>query len=160
MPDFDRPLAPRGEEAAPRMGAFLAGRGLVPDLILCSTARRTRETHDLAFAALPRPETQFLDAIYHATVPALLAIIRAAPADTRHLMLIGHNPGLQALALKLIGGGDPDGRREIAHKFPSAAIAAMSFDAAGWSAVQPGGGHLLFFMAPRQLPAPLSGSRS
>lgn len=160
LADFDRPLAPRGEQAAPLMGTFLAERGLVPDLILCSTSERTRQTLDLAFAALPRPKTQFLDDLYHATVPTLIAAICAAPAETRNLMLIGHNPGLQALALSLIGGGDPAGRRGIAHKFPSAAIAAMTFDVPNWAEIEPGGGHLLFFSTPKGLRATASGNRS
>lgn len=154
LDDFDRPLASRGEEAAPRMGAFLAGRGLIPDLVLCSTSRRTRQTLDLAFgAAQPQPKTQFLDDLYHATVPALLAIIRAAPPETRHLMLVGHNPGLQELALHLIGGGDPAGRRAIARKFPTAAVVVMRFDAPNWAAIGPGGGNLAIFMTPKQLSA-------
>jgi len=152
LEDFDRPLATRGVEAAPLMGAFLAERGLVPDLVLCSGSRRTRQTLDLAFGPLKaRPETQFLDDLYHATVPALLAIIRRAPSSTRHLMLVGHNPGLQALALELIGGGDPSGRRAIAHKFPSAAVAVMTFDAPNWAAIGARAAYLTIFMTPKQL---------
>ena len=154
LEDFDRPLATRGEEAAPLMGAFLAERGLVPDLVLCSGSRRTRQTLDLALALGPlkaRPETQFLDDLYHATVPALLAIIRRAPSAPRCLMLVGHNPGLQALALELIGGGDPSGRRAIAHKFPSAAVAVMTFDAPNWAAIGARAAYLTIFMTPKQL---------
>ena len=152
LDDFDRPLAPRGEAAAPLMGAFLAERGLIPDLILCSASRRTRQTLSLAFAPLKsQPETQFLDNLYHATVPALTAIIRGAPASKHHLMLIGHNPGLQALALVLIGGGDPAGRRGVAHKFPSAAIGVMTFDAANWAGIRAGGAYLTIFTTPKQL---------
>jgi phosphohistidine phosphatase len=152
LDDFDRPLARRGEAAAPLMGAFLAERGLIPDLILCSGSRRTRQTLGLAFGVLKaQPETRFLDALYHATVPALLAIIHGAPSTAHHLMLIGHNPGLQALALDLIGGGDPTGRRGIAYKFPSAAIAVMTFDAPNWAAIRSAGAYLTIFMTPKQL---------
>ena len=150
--DFDRPLAARGEAAAPLMGAFLAERGLIPDLVLCSGSRRTRQTLGLAFGSLKsQPETRFLDDLYHATVPALLAIIRRAPSASRHLMLVGHNPGLQALALDLIGGGDPSGRRGIAHKFPSGAVAVMTFDAPNWAAIGAGPAYLTIFMTPKQL---------
>jgi phosphohistidine phosphatase len=152
LEDFDRPLARRGEEAAPLMGAFLAERGLVPDLILCSTSRRTRQTLTLALRAMKaQPETEFSEALYHATVPTLLAAIKDAPDDVRQLMLVGHNPGLQSLALDLIGGGDPAGRRAIAHKFPSGAAAVMTFDAPNWAGIAPGGGHLTVFMTPKQL---------
>jgi phosphohistidine phosphatase len=152
LQDFDRPLARRGEVAAPLMGAFLTERGLIPDLVLCSASRRTRQTLSLAFGHLKSPpKTQFLDEIYHATVPALTAIIRRAPASKHHLMLVGHNPGLQALALDLIGGGDPAGRRGIAHKFPSAAVAVMTFDAVNWTAIRSGAAYLTIFMTPKQL---------
>jgi phosphohistidine phosphatase len=152
--DFDRPLAPRGEAAAPLMGAFLAERGLIPDLVLCSSSRRTRETLRLAFRALKsQPRTEFLDTLYHATVPALTAIIRAAPATAHHLMLVGHNPGLQSLALDLIGGGNPTGRRAIAHKFPSGAVAVMTLEAADWAGIRSGGGYLTIFTTPKQLGA-------
>ena len=150
--DFDRPLAPRGEEAAPRMGAFLTERGLIPDLVLCSASRRTRQTLSLAFKHLKsQPEALFLDDLYHATVPALTAFIRGAPLAAHHLMLVGHNPGLQALALDLIGGGDPAGRRAIAHKFPSGAVAAMSCDAVNWAAIRSGAAYLTIFATPKQL---------
>jgi phosphohistidine phosphatase len=152
LEDFDRPLARRGEEAAPLMGGFLTERGLIPDLVLCSASRRTRQTFDLAFKHLKtQPETRFVDEIYHATVPALLSVIRDAPSAKHHLMLVGHNPGLQSLALELIGGGDPAGRRGIAHKFPSAAIAVMTFDAPNWAATRAGGAYLTIFMTPKQL---------
>jgi phosphohistidine phosphatase len=152
LEDFDRPLAPRGEQAAPLMGAFLAERGLIPDLVLCSAARRTRQTLNLAFRHLKtQPETRFADELYHATVPALLAVIRGAPDAKHHLMLVGHNPGLQSLALALIGGGDPAGRRGIAHKFPSAAVAVMTFDAANWARIGAGGAYLTIFTTPKQL---------
>jgi phosphohistidine phosphatase len=134
------------------MGAFLAERGLIPDLVLCSSSRRTRQTLSLAFGSLKAlPDTQFVDALYHATVPALIALIRAAPSTARHLMLIGHNPGLQALALDLIGGGDAAGRRGIAHKFPSASVAVMTFDAPNWAAIRSGAAYLTIFMTPKQL---------
>lgn len=152
LQDFDRPLAPRGEAAAPLIGAFLAARGLIPDLVICSGSRRTRQTLGLAFARLKaQPVTQFSDELYHATVPALTAIIHAAPAEARHLMLVGHNPGLQGLALDLIGGGDPAGRRAIAHKFPSGAVAVMTFDAPNWAAIGSGTGYLTIFVTPKQL---------
>ena len=152
LDDFDRPLAPRGEQAAPLMGAFLSERGLIPDLVLCSASRRTRQTLSLAFGQLKsEPEAQFPDEAYHATVPALKAIIRGAPDGAHHLMLVGHNPGLQALALELIGGGDPAGRRGVAHKFPSAAVAVMTFDTANWAGIRAGGAYLTIFTTPKQL---------
>lgn len=152
LADFDRPLATRGEKAAPLMGAFLAEHGLVPDLILCSSSQRTRQTLDLALTALStRPETIFEDNLYHATVPALLRAIQGAPDAVQHLMVIGHNPGLQSLLLELTGSGSAEGRKGIAHKFPTCAIAVLTFEVVHWSDVQAGSGNLNIFITPRQL---------
>src|SRR5262245_43293595 len=89
LKDFDRPLSPRGEKAAPKMAAYLAGQGLVPDLVLCSTARRTRQTLSLALPLWrKRPQIEHDKAVYLATVPVLIGILHNAPADARHLMII------------------------------------------------------------------------
>jgi phosphohistidine phosphatase len=154
LDDFDRPLAPRGEKAAPRMGAFIAERKLIPDLVLCSGSARTRQTLALASANWPsQPQTIYEDALYHATVPALFAQLHAAPNDKAHIMMVGHNPGLHALALQLIGSGDGPDLRNLAHKFPSGALAVIAFKRGHWRDVQPGDGHLSLFMRPKDLPA-------
>jgi phosphohistidine phosphatase len=153
LDDFDRPLAPRGEKAAPRMGALIAERNLIPDLILCSGAARTRQTLTLASANWPaQPPVAYEDALYHATVSALLSQIHRAPDDKRHLMLVGHNPGMQAVALLLVGGGEGADLRKLAHKFPSGALAVITFKHAHWRDIQPGDGHLTLFARPSDLP--------
>ncbi len=152
LEDIDRPLDARGEKAAPRMGAFLIASGLVPDLILCSPALRTRQTLALAFAALPAPpETVIDETLYEASTAALLAALRGAPAGKRHVMLIGHNPGLQMLALHLTGSGSPEATRAIADKFPTCAAAVLTFNAKSWKNVRPRSGHLAHFLTPRLL---------
>lgn len=149
--DFERPLSERGEKAAPRMAAHIAQQDLVPDLVLCSAARRTRDTLDLALPLwTPEPRIDFVKALYLAEVPTLLALVHDAPPDTQRLMIIGHNPGLQNFALALIGGEAPEAG-PIARKFPTAAVAVINFDIPDWAAVRPGGGHLTSFMTPRQL---------
>src|SRR5215472_16839815 len=100
--DFDRPLAARGEKAAPRMGAFLAEQRVIPELILCSTARRARATLDLVLPQLSaRPEIVFEDELYHGGAPALLKRLRKVADSIHHVMIIGHNPALHAFALDL-----------------------------------------------------------
>jgi phosphohistidine phosphatase len=154
LDDFDRPLAPRGRKAAPRMGAFIASQGLIPDLVRCSGAARTRETLALAAGAWPSPpETVHDDALYHATVPALFAQLHAAPDARPHIMMVGHNPGLHAFALQLVGSGAGTDLRNLAHKFPSGALAVITFDAPHWRAIRPGDGRLTLFMRPKDLPA-------
>jgi len=154
LDDFDRPLAGRGQKSAPLTGAFIAERGLIADLILCSGSVRTRETLDLVLDAMnTRPETVYDDALYHATVPTLLAKTRAAPDGKLHVMLVGHNPGLHAFALELAGGGEGADLRALAYKFPSGALAVVAFDKPHWSEIGPGDGHLTVFATPKSLRA-------
>src|SRR5262245_48582071 len=92
--DHDRPLNRRGQETAPRIGAYLARHALVPQRVLCSTARRARETWDLVAAALgDAPPTTYVDQLYDAAPRAILGAIRDADADAQSLLVVGHNPG-------------------------------------------------------------------
>jgi len=152
LEDFDRPLAPRGRKAAPRMAAFLAEQALVPEHIVCSAARRTRETLDLALPAWDGPpRVDYAHAVYMADTNTLLAILHDIPDDARRAMIIGHNPGLESFALKLIGRGDKKMRYALASKFPTAAVAVIEFEATRWAEINPGSGRLVTFMAPKRL---------
>jgi len=97
--DFDRPLARRGRKDAPHMGAWLRKKGLIPDKVVSSPARRARETAGLVAAELKYDEQRIVweDRIYDATVEDLLAVIEDAAIGVSCLMLIGHNPGLDDL---------------------------------------------------------------
>src|SRR5215831_11758340 len=103
--DHDRPLARRGIRAAPVMGRWLRETGLLPDQVLCSTARRARETWQFAQAGLAAtPPVTFDDRIYQAAAADLLGLIREVPPATGTLLLIGHNPAIEDLALLLAAG--------------------------------------------------------
>jgi phosphohistidine phosphatase len=152
LDDFDRPLAPRGEKAAPAMGAFITAQGLIPDLILCSGSARTRQTLALASQHWPsQPEIRYEDALYHATVPTMFAQLHGAPDDKHHVMMVGHNPGMQAFALQLVGAGEGAVLRQIAHKYPSGALAVIALQKARWRDIQSGDGHLTLFKRPKDL---------
>jgi phosphohistidine phosphatase len=158
LDDYDRPLAKRGKKAAPEMGAALAAMGLRPDLIICSGAARARATLDLVLKKLgaPVPEVVYDDAVYMATPGALLARLhRIGPSETgempRHVMLVGHNPGLEELALLLVGSGAADDTARMAEKFPTAAVAVIGFNADSWGLIAPGAGRLEHFLTPKQL---------
>jgi phosphohistidine phosphatase len=101
---------------------------------------------------LGRPRTTYLDELYEAEASALAAAIRRAPAGARRLMLIGHNPGLEDLAQGLIASGDRDGRKALAEKFPTAALAVIDFDIETWRDLAPATGRLTLFMIPKRLP--------
>ncbi len=92
-PDFERALRPRGRKNAESAGEWLAGRGLQPDLVLCSKARRARQTWQYVSAGLAgRPEVIFDDRLYEADADELLGIFAEADSALRSLMYVGHNP--------------------------------------------------------------------
>ncbi len=155
--DFDRPLNRRGRDAAPLVGAALAARWLVPDLVLCSPAARTRETLSLILPSLsPRPETVFRERLYLADVDRLLGEIAEVAPPVRKLLVLGHNPGMQELALHLAdpSASDAQALRQMEEKYPTAAVAAFSFSADDWRDLSPGTGALLAYLTPKALAAP------
>ncbi|HEV7318390.1 MAG TPA: histidine phosphatase family protein [Ensifer sp.] len=150
--DIDRPLGERGRKAAHLMGAYLARHGLVPDRALVSTAKRAQETWHLVAGALPGSiAVENTRAIYEVGSDQILGVIRATPAGVRSLLVVGHNPGMEALAFELVGSGDPDARMRLAAKFPTAALAVLQFEGAGWEALSPGRARLMEFVTPRSL---------
>jgi len=152
VPDHDRPLAGRGEKAAPLMGRYLAREKLIPDLVLVSSARRTQETWGLLAKKLPSAiAKRDAEDLYEASAAKIAAVVQTIDPKVRTLMLIGHNPGLQDLADGLIGEGDADARARIREKFPTAALAVIEFDADRWKDVRPRSGLLERFITPRSL---------
>jgi phosphohistidine phosphatase len=150
--DFDRPLNERGEKDAPAMGRFLAEHKLVPDLILCSTAKRACETLALALPQWPsQPKTEFSDALYLASEESMLEMLQHVSGAPAHVMMIGHNPGIHAFAMSMAGTGEADARFALSSKYPTAAIANITFDDAEWSGIESGQGRLAFFIAPKQI---------
>jgi phosphohistidine phosphatase len=151
--DFERPLTPRGAKAAPCMGRALRTLGLNPDLVLCSQARRARETWDLVAPELDgAPQVQINRALYLAAPGALLDAVRKAEAAAGLVLLIGHNPGLEWLAGALCGPqSDPGAVRGLAAKFPTSGLAVLTFEAPSWRDVEPGRGRLIHFLRPGDL---------
>ena len=148
--DFDRTLNARGRKAARAMGREMRRLGLGYDLVLASPAARVTETlTELAQGYGAAVDTQFDETIYLAPVDTLLALVRATDDSDARLLLVGHNPGMEQLALLLAGGGPL--RDEIAAKYPTAALAEIAFDAEHWHDVGPGDGRLERFIRPREL---------
>ncbi|MBM3083427.1 histidine phosphatase family protein [Chelatococcus daeguensis] len=150
--DHERPLAPRGREAAPLMGRYLAGEHLVPDLAIVSTSKRTQETWALvapAFAEeVPKRDER---RIYEAKTDAILAAIRSTGPDVRTLLVIGHNPGFADLATRLVGHGDRYAFARLRQKYPTAGLAVIDFDVASWADVAEHGGRLDRFVTPKMI---------
>lgn len=151
LDDFDRPLSKRGANAAPEMGRAIRELKLKPDLVLCSAAVRTRATVALVLLELgpPPPEVRYDEALYLASPKEMLSHIRKIENKVRNVLLVGHNPGMHALALELIGAAKREDMAQLATKFPTAALANITFELDNWRDVKAGLGHLVVFMTPR-----------
>lgn len=150
LPDHRRPLSARGFRDARAAGSLLAARGWRPDLVLCSTATRTRQTWQRARGAgADAGEVRYLDEIYEASTARLLELVRQAPADVGALMLIGHGPGLPGLAGSL--GARPEPRAAWARmdaKYPTSGLAVLRLPGP-WSEAASGTATLVDFLVPR-----------
>lgn len=152
MADRDRPLAPRGRRAAERMASVIAGADLLPDRILCSPARRTRETLAALLAVIGDScQVSINDDLYEPSESDYRGVIASNGRDARTLLVIGHNPAIHATALTLIGTSDDTAARQVAAKFPTAALAVIDFDAHAWDQVMQKSGRLTAFIRPRDI---------
>ena len=145
--DHDRVLSRRGHDDAAAVGAVLAEGSWGPDLVLCSTSERTRQTWDAVRPALAgEPEARFLRGIYEAGED-YLPILRAEAGAAISVLLIGHNPAIQATAIQLASGLKcPDGAALSGH-MPTASLAVLESDG-GWAEIQPGSMQLQAFIPP------------
>ena len=150
--DQQRPLAGRGRDAAPRMGAYLAAEHLIPDYAIVSSARRARETWELAAAALGEDVPLIAEPrLYNAKSDAILAVIRETEPSVHTLIVVGHNPGFEELAQSLVGHGDRYAFARLDKKYPTAGLAVIDFMVDDWAEVEPHGGRLDRFITPRML---------
>lgn len=152
LPDIERPLAPRGRRAAPAIGVYLRDHAMIPDLVLVSTAQRTRETWqliNLMFA--DAPTVRYDEKLYLADADDILKRIAKAPASAGTVMVVGHNPGLQELAVALYDGGEAIDFNRLKAKFPTGGLAIYEFDVDRWSDLRVKSGRLVGFTAPRDL---------
>ena len=150
--DFDRPLNDRGKRAAPEIGRVMRDLKITPDIILCSPSTRTHQTLDLVLPHLKcsEPDVRYEKDLYHANAAALLDQVRRLDDKKRTALVVGHNPGLHALALTLAGEGATDDLTRLTSKFPTAALALLSFTAPRWQDVAPGKGWLEAFVMPEK----------
>jgi phosphohistidine phosphatase len=148
LPDLERPLAPRGHRAAERMAEYLRSNAPPVDLVLCSSALRTKQTLERMTKAFGDAEIVVEDELYGATDDELLERLRRVAEGDETVALIGHNPGIHDLATTLAGrGGDLDRMRE---KFPTGALAVLEFDGP-WRRLSRGGARLASFVTPKDL---------
>lgn len=141
-PDRDRPLSPHGEREASAAGTWLASSVAPPDRVVCSTARRTRQTWSLIAEHLAcDPPVAYEPAVYDNDVDALIELVRGTDAEARTLLLVGHNPAVYQLLLVLTED------HESRDGFPAGSLAVIDMNVA-WSDAGPGDGALTAFWAP------------
>ncbi|MDP1701747.1 MAG: histidine phosphatase family protein [Aestuariivirga sp.] len=151
--DLDRPLNERGKHSAVAVGRYMASNCLVPQLVLCSPARRARETWTLAAGELKAfPAVLVAAEIYNfGDGKALMECLRHKAGSAQSVLLVGHSPSIHGLAQNLIGTGSPKLRKQLEEKYPTAALAVISFDLANWGTLAAGSGTLLRFVRPRDI---------
>lgn len=150
VPDEQRPLGKRGVRDAPMAGAWLREHRYLPEQVLCSPARRTRETWELAASRLPAaPPVRYDRRIYAAEADALLRVVAECPDQTRTVLLIGHFPSVRDLTLHLAGqDSDQDALERVRTKFPTSGIAVLAVPT-GWAGLAAKIARLTDFAVPR-----------
>ena len=150
LADHDRPLGPRGVRAAALLVRHLERQRVRPDVILSSSARRARETLDGIAGALGDDAQLLVEhELYGAGVGTLIARLRRLDPSVTSALVIGHNPGLQALVVALAGDGDDEALASVRDKFAPAALATLSLPGRSWSGVAPGVAYLEGCFVPR-----------
>ena len=152
LDDHDRPLKKRGAKAAPEMAHWLQKQGLAPDVVLCSSSRRTRETFDRMRQAVPSlPDPELSGILYEAAPAALMDCLKALPDSFGTALLIGHQPGLGELLRLLTTRRRTPALSRAFEKFPTAAIAVLETDLAAWRDLRPEKAEFIAFATPREL---------
>jgi phosphohistidine phosphatase len=155
LADHARPINARGRLAAGAIRRVMHELGLVPDLVLVSSARRTLQTLECLEPWDETPLIEPMDALYLAAAPQMLQVLNDVSETVRSVLLIAHNPGLHELALLLAGepaalAETPHGQR-LAEGYPTGALAEFTIMGQWWS-LAAGQARLLRFIAPRDLP--------
>ncbi len=157
LDDFERPLNKRGKQACVDMGQWLNKQNINADLVLCSPAKRAKDTwkrikkEQVAFG-----KKEFVASLYLASTRELLKVIKKAPTKVSCLMLIGHNPGLHELILQLVNtkalnSEQTQDLQHITYKFPTTGFAHLQFAVENWADVAPLTGKLYRMMMPSLL---------
>lgn len=154
--DFARVLTARGRNDAVKMGHALDTHADIPDFVMCSSAARTVETFELLAPELAKsPRVEFLKSLYLAPPKKIFDVVRGTVENTKSLMVIGHNPGMEDLANRLCrkprSKAEAERRELLREKFPTCALAVLDFDCDAWSKLEPGTGALTDFLRPKDL---------
>ncbi|WP_237152533.1 SixA phosphatase family protein [Oryzibacter oryziterrae] len=152
MEDFDRPLNGRGVASVPLIARYMAEHDFQPDLVLCSSAQRTRETFAGLLPFLSHDfEVRFLEALYEPTDDSYIPALRRLGGSAKNLLLIGHNPTMQMTALDLAGDGEAEMVASVTLKYPTAALAVLDLPISDFADIRRRIGTLVDYVCPRDL---------
>lgn len=153
--DSARPLAPRGRKDAQEIGAYMARHRLVPDRVLVSPSKRTRETWELVAPAFRKPPPAVYESrLYEAAPETIFDVVRKSGGDARSLLIVGHNPGLHKVAMLLIAAGEVDLRERLQESLPTSGLVLIEFAFDSWDKLHPHAGRLDRFVTPQSLKEP------
>lgn len=152
-PDIERKLLPIGQAAARRMGMFLVEQGIQPAAILCSNSQRTVETmnHVLRQLKQTTPMVRVEVELYMGSATTILKHLRKLPAEIGSALVIGHNPGLEELALEMPTHGNLTAYRLMHRKFPPGALAIINCPASRWRRLETRTAEMVDFVRPDQV---------
>ena len=151
LPDHDRPLAGRGRRAGKRLRGHIRATGVRPQVVLCSSAVRAVQTWEGIRGGVP-PDTRLevSDDLYDADRGLLLRRLNQLPEAVRSVLLIGHSPAIEELAIGLSGTGDAAALDRMKTKFPTGGLATLTV-MQPWSELSWRGATLEAFVVPREL---------
>jgi phosphohistidine phosphatase len=151
--DESRSLTDRGRENALQISQHMARNGEKLDVVFCSTALRTRQTLDRVEESAGVPlKTEYMKELYLASAGQILGIINdSVPDSATTCLIIGHNPGMHVIAQELAASGDKEMLKALRYNFPTAAVAAISFDVKSWRDITPASGKLDYYIYPKML---------
>ena len=150
--DNDRPLNTRGKSQAQQMGDHLSQQGIDPDLIICSSAKRARQTlKQVSKNWQTDANIIFEDRLYLASTSAILSLLVEHANDANHIMIIGHNPGFHMLASSLANMGDAHDLETLSQRYPTGTLCVIKSKAKQWQNIDNGTGELAIFTTPKSL---------
>ncbi len=151
--DMDRPLTPLGERAAQAMGRVMAAKQLLPDIVLCSPARRARDTWKLVAEEIRTAPRLIVEAAIYdfGNGGRLIEAVRRAGDGARTVLVVGHNPSMERGAARLAGKSGGKLKERLEKKYPTGALAVIAFDLADWQGLNDGEGELQHFIRPKDI---------
>ena len=150
--DKDRPLNARGKSQTQLMGEYLSQQGFDPDLIICSSAKRARQTlKQVSKNWQTDAKSVYEDRLYLASTSTILSLLQEYGSNANHIMIIGHNPGFHMLASSLADTGDAQDLATLSQRYPTGTLCVIKSNAVHWQNLDNGTAELTTFTTPKSL---------